>query len=100
MKILRRLVPLSREGLLWFLAACAVLVTGLVKGINLITLLGCWMVVLVPLNHWWARPQLRHVSARRLFPEPLFAETPGSVQIQLENAGLGTAFGIAVADSG
>ena len=58
-----RSLPLSREGLLWFIISSAMLVTGLLKGINLITLLACWMTILVLLNYCWAYPQLRHLLA-------------------------------------
>jgi uncharacterized protein (DUF58 family) len=95
-----RLLPLSREGLLWFVISFAMLVTGLLKGINLITLLACWMVSLVLLNYWWASPQLRALEAQRLFPEPAFALTPFSLLAEVHNAGGKTAFGIGLRDAG
>jgi uncharacterized protein (DUF58 family) len=91
--------PLSREGTLWFIMACAMLVTGLFKGINLITLLACWMVTVVFLNYWWARPQLRLIAARRLFLEPAFAGAPFCHLLHIQNTGGRTAFGIAVHDA-
>jgi uncharacterized protein (DUF58 family) len=91
--------PLSREGTLWFVMACAMLVTGLFKGINLITLLACWMVTVVFLNYWWARPQLRPIVARRLFPEPAFAGTPFCHLLHIQNNSGRTVMGIAVHDA-
>src|SRR5438132_8103214 len=101
MKLARaHLLPLSREGLFWFIISFAMLVTGLLKGINLITLLACWMVTLVLLNFCWAYPQLRSLEARRLFSESAFAETPFSLLLQVRNAGRRTAFGITLHDHG
>jgi uncharacterized protein (DUF58 family) len=97
---LKNLFPLSREGILWFVASLAMLVTGLFKGINLITLLACWMVAVVFLNYWWARLQLRCLAARRLFPEAVFAGTPCSLLLQAQNTGSKSAFGIMVHDAG
>jgi uncharacterized protein (DUF58 family) len=94
------LLPLSREGVIWFLISFAMVVTGLLKGINLITLLGCWMVTLVVLNYWWARPQLRFLAARRIFPESAFAGTRFSLLLQVENTGRKTAFAISIRESG
>jgi uncharacterized protein (DUF58 family) len=93
-------IPLSREGFLWFILSFAMLVTGLLKGINLITLLACWMVTLVLLNYCWARPQLRKIKARRFFSEFPFAETPYSFLLEIENLGRKPAFGVAVHDPG
>src|ERR1700730_9952051 len=93
---LTRLGHLSREGVLWFIISFAMLVTGLLKGINLITLLACWMVTVVFLNYWWARPQLRCLVARRLFPEAAFAGTSCCLLLHVHNPGKKTAFGITV----
>src|SRR5438105_4446578 len=92
--------PLSREGMMWFIVSFAMLVTGLLKGINLITLLACWMVTVVLLNYWWARPQLRFLVARRLFPEAAFAGTPGSLLLHVHNLGSRAAFGVTIDDTG
>src|ERR1700680_2846269 len=95
-----QLVPVSREGLLWFVISFAMLVTGLFKGINLITLLACWMVTLVFINYLLAYPQLRFISVRRLFPESAFAATPFTFLLQVDNTGKKTAFGIAIHEGG
>jgi uncharacterized protein (DUF58 family) len=83
---LRRL-PLTREGLFWFLIASAMLVTGLIKNINLITLLACFLVTLVALNYYLARRQLRSLSARRLLHEPIFALTPYQWIVEVRDGG-------------
>jgi uncharacterized protein (DUF58 family) len=78
---------LSREGLFWLLIAAAMLVTGLYKGINLITLLACWIIVLTALNGWLARRQLRALAGQRSVPELLFAQTPFRWTVKLTNNG-------------
>jgi uncharacterized protein (DUF58 family) len=93
-------LPLSREGLLWFIVSFAMLVTGLFKGINLITLLACWMVTLVFVNYLLAFPQLRRVTAQRFFPESAFADTPFSFLLQVDNSATKPATGISIHDSG
>jgi uncharacterized protein (DUF58 family) len=89
-------VPLSREGLLWLLVAVAVMVTGLFKGINLITLLACWIIVLTGLNWWLARRQLRGLDAERHVPELIFAETPFRWSVTLRNRGRQPAHSVTV----
>ncbi len=96
----REALPLSREGVVWFIISFAMFVTGLLKGINLITLLACWMVILVFVNFRWAYPQLRAVTAERFFPEAAFAGTPFPYVLQVENKGRQASLGISVHDAG
>jgi uncharacterized protein (DUF58 family) len=98
-RLLKRF-PLSREGMLWFVLSAGMLVTGLFKGINLITLLACWMVTIVFLNYWWARSQLRFLTARRVFPEAPFAGAPFAILVQVHNSGRRAALGVKVQDAG
>jgi len=91
-------VPLTREGLLWFVVALALLLMGLLKGINLVILLASVLVVLVAWNWWEARRQLRPVRAERLEDEPAFATTPFRWAVRLSNAGRRTVGGIDVRD--
>jgi uncharacterized protein (DUF58 family) len=91
-------VPLTREGLLWFIIASSLLVIGLVKGINLITLLASLLVVLVLWNGWVARRQLWPVRVERLEEEPAFAQTPFRWAVQLHNGGRRAVSGIDVRD--
>jgi uncharacterized protein (DUF58 family) len=93
-------LPLSREGLFWLLIAAAMLVTGLFKGINLITLLACWIIVLTALNGWLARRQLLHLHAERRVPDLIFAEMPFRWSLQLANRGRRIAHSITVRDDG
>ena len=47
---LRARLPLSREGLWWLVLASAMLATGLVKSINLISFLACILVAAILVN--------------------------------------------------
>lgn len=91
-------VPLTREGLLWFIVAVALLLMGLLKGINLVILLASVLVVLVAWNWWEAFRQLRPVRAERLEDEPAFAATPFRWAVRLSNAGRRTVGGLDVRD--
>ena len=82
-------VPFTREGLLWLLIAAAMLVTGLLKGINLIILIACWLVTLLVWNWWLARRQLRRLEVSRAVPDFVFAQIVGDRRDQLiENVGV------------
>jgi uncharacterized protein (DUF58 family) len=89
-------LPFSREGLLWLMIAVAMLVTGLFKGINLITLLACWLIVLTALNWWLARRQLLHLHAQRSIPDLIFAGTPFRWSVKLKNLGRKPAHSVTV----
>ncbi len=91
-------IPLTREGLLWFVVAVALLLMGLIKGINLVILLASALVVLVVWNWWEARRQLRPVRAERQEDEPAFAATPFRWAVRLSNAGRRAVGGIDVSD--
>jgi uncharacterized protein (DUF58 family) len=93
-----RRVPLTREGLLWFVVAFGLLLMGLAKGINLITLLASLLVVLVLWNWWEARRQLRPIRAARLEDEPAFAQTPFPWAIRIHNTCRRAVGGISVHD--
>ena len=90
-------IPLTREGLLWFIMAWALLLVGLFKGINLITLLASWLVVMVIWNWWEARRQLHRLRAERL-DRPAFARTPHRSAVLLRNIGRRRAHSIRVRD--
>jgi uncharacterized protein (DUF58 family) len=93
-----RRVPLTREGLLWFIVASGLLLMGLAKGINLVTLLASLLVVLVLWNWWEARRQLRPIRVARLEDEPAFAGIPFRWALRIHNAGSRTVAGINVHD--
>lgn len=80
-----RRLPLTREGLFWLLISLAMLVTGLLRGINLINLLACWIVTLVLWNWWMARRQPRRVKVRRILPDHVFAQTPFRWAVEATN---------------
>lgn len=91
-------IPLTREGRLWALISLAMLVTALLKGINLVTLLACWMLVLVALNYWWASRQLRRARAVRVLADSAFARTPCLVQLRVRNLSDKPVFGLGALD--
>jgi uncharacterized protein (DUF58 family) len=80
-------LPLTREGLFWFVIASVLLLVGLLKAINLVTLLASLLVVLVLWNWWAARRQLRPVHAQNWEEEPPFAQTPFQAAVRLHNRG-------------
>lgn len=80
-------VPFTREGLLWLVVSAAMLVTGLLKGINLINLIACWVITLLFWNWWLARRQLRRLQVQRSIPDFIFAQTPFSWRVRLANQG-------------
>jgi uncharacterized protein (DUF58 family) len=59
----------------------------LLKGINLINLIACWVITLLFWNWWLARRQLRRLQAQRSIPDFIFAQTPFSWRVQLANQG-------------
>jgi uncharacterized protein (DUF58 family) len=80
-----RRLPVTREGLLWLAIATGLLLLGLIKSINLITLLASLLIVLIVWNGWMARVQLRRVRAERCDDEPAFAQTPFTAVVRLRN---------------
>jgi uncharacterized protein (DUF58 family) len=91
---------LTREGGYWLFAAGTLLTTGLFKGINLITLLGCLMLVLWVLNWRACGRRLRRLSGRRWLEEPVFAATPFTLEADLQNSGRGGQVGLVLRDEG
>ena len=89
-------VPLTREGMFWGAIALGILITGLLKGINLITLLACLLLVMLLWNFLLARRQFGAVQARRLDGEPPFAGTPWRWRVHLLNRGRRPARGLTV----
>src|SRR5438105_417655 len=91
-------LPVTREGLLWFAIAVILLLIGLVKAINLITLLASMLAGLVLWNAWTARRQLLRVRAERREDEPAFAQTPFHWAVRLHNTARRAASGLDVRD--
>lgn len=69
----RKWLPLSPEGLGWLVLTSATLITGLAKSINLITLLGCVLFAIGPINIWLAWRQVRGLRSFRTLPDFLIA---------------------------
>jgi uncharacterized protein (DUF58 family) len=92
----RKRLPLTREGLFWGAVAIGILITGLAKGINLITLLACLLLVMLLYNFLLARRQLAGVRARRVDAAPPFAGTPWPWRVQLSNRSRRVAHGLVV----
>jgi uncharacterized protein (DUF58 family) len=91
---------LPREGWLWLVIAGFMLITGLLKGINLLALFGCLMLALWGLNFFLAGRRLRHLRGQRWINGPVFAGTPFAVTVEVTNSGR-TAFpGLCVEDNG
>jgi uncharacterized protein (DUF58 family) len=77
---------LTLEGKLW-LAACAVLlVTGLLKGINLLILLSYLLMGIWVVNWRLVRRNLRRIKGQRLPTGPVVAGISASFQIEIANA--------------
>jgi uncharacterized protein (DUF58 family) len=66
-------LPLTREGLGWLVLTVAILVTRLVKGINLITLLACMFLAVGVVNLFLAWRQVRGLRIERNVPDFLVA---------------------------
>jgi uncharacterized protein (DUF58 family) len=88
-----RLPPEGRYGAA---AAAAVVLLGLLKGINLLLLLGDALVVVVALNAWSSARQVRGLSGRRRFVGPVFAGEPTVVVVGVANAARRVCHGLRV----
>ncbi len=89
-------LPLTREGLFWLVIAVALLVVGLVKTINLITLFASLLIVLVVWNWWTARRQVHAVDAVPYDDGLPFAATPFRASVRLHNRGRRSVSGLEV----
>ena len=80
----------GREGVLWILAAGMMLFVGIVKGINLVIVLGYALLGLFGLNWLLARRSLTGLAARRLARSPIYAGIPTEWNIEVTDRGTGT----------
>jgi uncharacterized protein (DUF58 family) len=80
---IRRRIPLSRDGIGWLILTVAMLLTGLIKSINLITLLACILIAGGLLNLVLARRQVVDLSAERETPDFLMAQTANPWVVRL-----------------
>ncbi|WP_157369271.1 DUF58 domain-containing protein [Zavarzinella formosa] len=80
----------GREGLLWFVAAGVMLFVGILKGINLVIVLGYALLGLAGLNWLLARRSITGLKARRLARFPIYAGIPTEWNIEITDLGTGT----------
>jgi uncharacterized protein (DUF58 family) len=74
-------VPIA--GWLWLLLVATLMGIGLLRRINLLTLLACPLLVVWCLNVVLAHFQLRRLRGRRRIEGPVFAETPFDVLVEV-----------------
>src|SRR5262245_50354018 len=75
----------TREGRLWLGIVALLLTVGVVKNINLLTLLGYVMLAVIALASAVAGRRLRRLEARRVLPENLYAGAPARLEVRLHN---------------
>jgi uncharacterized protein (DUF58 family) len=78
-----RISGIPREGKLWLLSCFLMLVTGLLKGINLLILLSYLLIGVWVVNRQMVRRDLRRVAGRRLPSDPVFAGKPAQFQMEI-----------------
>jgi len=77
----------GREGVLWILGAFVMLFIGVLKGINLVIVLGYLLVGLCVLNWLLARRSIRGLSARRMPRPPMQAGIPAEWVLEIRDQG-------------
>jgi uncharacterized protein (DUF58 family) len=80
-----RPLRLPREGRSYLLVTLVVIAIGLGKGINLLLLLGYALAVLAGLNLLAASRALHGFRVRRRLSDPVFAQTPCAMDVQVNN---------------
>jgi uncharacterized protein (DUF58 family) len=90
---------LTRAGLLWLLATSAAVGLSLFRSINLLLILSGLMLALLPINVFLAGRRLRQLRARRRVPQPVFAGTPFTVEVEVTSP-RGAVLGLRVEDRG
>ncbi|MBO0697875.1 MAG: DUF58 domain-containing protein [Zavarzinella sp.] len=79
--------PVTREGVLWLLAAGVMLFTGILKGINLVIILAYVLIGLWVINLWLARRAVFGITARRPSRQPLQAGVPAEWTLEVRDDG-------------
>jgi uncharacterized protein (DUF58 family) len=87
---------LPREGALWLMAVAVMFVTGLVKGVNLLTLLACLLAGLWLVNYRLVRRGLKRLRGRRQALTPIFVGQPAEFELELETDGPAQVRGLCV----
>jgi uncharacterized protein (DUF58 family) len=95
-----RTVWLPLEGRYGLMTAAALVLIGLLKGINLLALLGCILLAVVALNFRTAGRRLKRLRGRRRIVEPVFAGRPCDVVVDLVNPERRKCLGLRVEDRG
>ncbi len=91
-------IPLA--GWLWLMIVAALLAIGLVRRINLLTLMACLLLVVWCLNVLLAHFHPRRLRGRRRLDRPVFAHTPFEVQVEVVNPRRTASRSVRVEDSG
>jgi uncharacterized protein (DUF58 family) len=69
------------------------------RSINLLLLLGCLLLALLPINFLLAGRRLQGLRARRRVPQPIFAGTPFAIEVEIVSP-RGKILGVRVEDRG
>jgi uncharacterized protein (DUF58 family) len=96
----RRRFHIPAEGRYWLALTALLLVIGLLKGINLLTLLGCIMLGVAALQALLAGRRLGSLRARRRIAEPVFAGVTSRIEVEVTNPTWGARRGVTLEDTG
>jgi len=91
-------IPLA--GWLWLMIVAALLAIGLVRRINLLTLMACLLLVIWCLNVLLAHFHPRRLRGRRRIDGPVFAHTPFEMQVEVVNPRRTASRSVRVEESG
>jgi uncharacterized protein (DUF58 family) len=87
---------ITGPGWIWLMMAAALAGTGIHKGINLVLLLACVLLVLFAMNGVLAWRQLRSLRLHRQIEEPVFAGVSAGVVVDVINFGVRPRQGIRI----
>jgi uncharacterized protein (DUF58 family) len=90
----------TRLGWYWLGLAALLVAIGVFKNVNLLALLGYFMLAAAGLNAAAAGRAAAGLRVRRRVPEPLFAGRPGPVVLEVANRGRRTRRGVRLEDAG
>jgi uncharacterized protein (DUF58 family) len=93
-------LPLTYEGKIWLVFSLAMFFTGLWRGINLITMLACFLLMAIFFNWRLSRQQLKEIRGKRIRDEGFFAEQSKPFSLEIFHAGSQPANGIWVHQQG
>src|SRR5262245_28348476 len=95
-----RRATLPRHGVWWLVIVAVLLAIGLTKNINLLALLGYFLLAVFLLNAYVAGRRLRQVRVHRVLAGPVFAATPALLELRLTNPGRKALLGLQVDEKG